>query len=276
MSSSLSLRRVPWKAEKQIIIKPLARTKQIGAGWASVSVSFLSLRRMKVNKSSWKKFFINPVCTCREDTLRIALSQRAKRKDKKLLAHCAGRMIVVLIIKASFFIIECKNTWKYTQQTRQQIRMAFVSIVPPCYGEREALCAFCYIIHNSMCPRSSHCRRLCCPNRYKNLHSFARSNEPKLHKWKRDAAAACSSFLRFSARRSAATRVPPTLSANLASKSGYLFRGFAVRINIARAALQSSRFGLDNAFKYHDPVKRITQIWQFRDSYYTVAIQWEL
>ena len=47
-----------------------------------------------------------------------------------------------------------------------------------------------------MCPPSSHCRRrLCCPNRYKNLHSFARSNEPKLHKWKRNATAPFCAFL---------------------------------------------------------------------------------
>jgi hypothetical protein len=70
-------------------------------------------------------------------------------------------------------------------------------------------------------------------------------------------------FLRFSAvcnllgGRQAAARV---LFANSAPKSGYLFRGFAVSINIAQAALQSSWFGPVNSFKYHDLVKRNTLI----------------
>lgn len=62
---------------------------------ASESLSFLSLRRMKVNKSPWKKkFFISPVCVYL--SRRHALNCRANREDKKLLAHCAGRMIVLL------------------------------------------------------------------------------------------------------------------------------------------------------------------------------------
>jgi hypothetical protein len=53
---------------------------------------------------------------------------------------------------------------------------------------------------------------------------------------------------------------PRSLFANLAPKSGYLFRGFVVSIKIAQAALKSSWFGPDNSFKYHDLVKRITHI----------------
>ena len=130
---------VPWKAEKQII-KPLAGTIQIGerqqAGWASVSLSFLSLRRMKDNKSLWKKIFINPVCTCREDTLWIAERQNKKKRQKAARLLCWPDDCC-FDHQSLFFIIECKNTWKYTQQTRQQIRMAFVSIVPLVPERRE-------------------------------------------------------------------------------------------------------------------------------------------
>lgn len=70
---------------------------------ASESLSFLSLRRMKVNKSPWKKkFFISPVCVYL--SRRHALNCRANREDKKLLAHCAGRMIVLLWSSKPLFL----------------------------------------------------------------------------------------------------------------------------------------------------------------------------